>query len=234
MPRACLPLLAAFTLTPLAAAQTNVATALHARLAEITVDEVAFDSVVDWLAEQSGLTIHVNWERLAEYGIARDKPVSLKARNLPLSQVLWLLMNQLAGSDVKLAYRGSGTLLILSTEEDLGREMLTRVYDVRDLLDRAPRFTNAARINPSEALQQGGNSGSASSIADPGNEPEPEGAGEEPGGEELVRLIRDTIDPDSWIDNGGRGRIVFWRGQIVVFNNIFVHQRLAGPIPDGD
>lgn len=210
----------------------TVADALRARLPEVALDEAPFDSVIEWLAAQTGLSIHVNWDRLADYDIPRDRPVSLKARNLPLAQVLWLLMNQVGGGDVRLAYRGSDTLLLLSTEEDLGREMLTRVYDVRDLLDRAPRFTNAVRLNLDSALQQGSNSGSAgleTPDTEDGDEPP---AADDPAGAELVRLITDTVEPDSWVTANGRGRIVFWRGQIVVFNTIFVHQRLGGPVRD--
>jgi hypothetical protein len=229
-----LPLLAALAMIPFAAAQQSAPAALSTRIPEITLEDVAFETAIDWLTEHTGLNIHVSWERLADYGIARDKPLSLKARNLPLSQVLWLLMNQAAGSDVKLAYRASGSLLVLSTEEDLGRELLTRVYDVRDLLSRAPNFSNAPRLNPAAALQQGGSG--VSTGFDMGDQPdelnEPVLGDADPAGAELVRLISETVEPDSWSSVGGAGRIMFWRGRIVVYNTLLVHQRLAGPVQD--
>jgi hypothetical protein len=229
-PLACLPLFALLLVASPARAQSvTVETALASRLPDVTLEEVPFDGVAEWLAEQTGLTINVRWDRLESYGIPRDKPVSLKARNLPLSQILWLLMSAVGGGDVRLAYRGSGSLLVLSTEDDLGREMLTRVYDVRDLLDRAPRFTNATEIDPATALSQGGNGGSAGMTRKAGTEDVPAELAD-PSGDELVQLIADTIEPDSWGNAGGRGRIVFWHGQIVVYNTIFVHQRLGGAV----
>ncbi len=60
-----------------------------------------------------------------------------------------------------------------------------------------------------------------------------QGAGHDGGVEEnldkLVELIKNTIEPDSWDDAGGKGTIRIWRQSLVVRNNIEVHEKIGGP-----
>ncbi|MBZ5665866.1 MAG: hypothetical protein LAO30_14785, partial [Acidobacteriia bacterium] len=60
-------------------------------------DSVAFqdlplEQVVDWLGEFTQLNISVRWQIMQDAGVDKDKPISIQARNLRLSQVLWLMM----------------------------------------------------------------------------------------------------------------------------------------------
>ncbi|NLG43586.1 MAG: hypothetical protein GX547_10090 [Phycisphaerae bacterium] len=43
-----------------------------------------------------------------------------------------------------------------------------------------------------------------------------------------MRIIKTTISPDSWEDNGGKGTINPFNGLIVVYNTPLVHQQIAG------
>lgn len=208
--------------------------------------EQPLESVIEALGEYTKANIQVRWQKVEDSGVPRDKPISLKVSNVPLSMVLWLVMSEAGGGEVKLAYRATsnagGTLIILSTDDDLGAEMVTKVYDVTDLLVNVPRFDNAPRIDPSQALQgvsssgggglggSGGSSGGGNIFSDQGEEDQEENQNgvNAPGMEELIRLIVDTIEPDSWVQNGGRGTITPFRYQIVVRNSLIVHQRLNG------
>ena len=150
-------------------------------------------------------------------------------RNIRLTTVLWMIMNEAGGPDVKLAYRAAETLLILSTAEDLSREMVLKVYDVGDLIMRIARFDNAAQINVAQLLDQANSTGAANIVdteSDPGGGTQEQDREGEIG--RLIRLITDTVAPDSWSGNGGHGTISFWRNLLVVRNNVLVHQRLAG------
>lgn len=218
---------------------------MNMRVPEVTFAGVPFEQVMSWLEEYTGVNVNVRWQMLEENGVEKDKPISIKARNLRLSQILYLIMNEAGGTDVKLAYRATGNLILLSTHEDLGKDMITRVYDVSDLLVRIPRFTNAANLNPAQALNQagqGGAGGGGGGQLFEDNEQSGEGGaggmgegGAVGGGTEmqqLVSLITDTVEPESWVANGGLGSITPLRGQIVVRNNILVHQRIGGMLEE--
>lgn len=237
-------------------AQTNTPAAagssgrvLTTDLLNMSIPEVSFgdtaplDGVIEWLANYTGITFNVRWERLDELGIERDKPISVRGKNLKLSQVLWMVMNEAGGADVKLAYRASGNLLVLSTADDLGKEMLTRVYDVSDLLVRIPYFRNSPQIDLAQQTGGGAGGGTGQVFSNSGgsgsqDDEDQSRTGTGQSGEEdpemtrLIELIRQTIEPDSWQEVGGKGTIHSFRKQIVVRNNILVHQRLGGAISE--
>lgn len=220
----------------------NTLIQLRKRIPEVSFTELPLDQVIDWVQSYTGMNVVVRWQTLTDAGIDKDKPISINVKNLPLSQVLWMIMQEAGGTDLKLAYRASGNLLILSTEEDLGREMLTKVYEVADLLIRPPYFSGAPRIDLSQQQQGGTQGGGGQSVfqggANGGGGTEDQGANNQREGQAgdmqaLITLITQVVQPDSWEINGGVGTITAWRNMIVVRNNILVHQQIGGPITEG-
>jgi hypothetical protein len=213
---------------------------LNERLDMVTFEEAPLDQVMDWLSTLTPMNVVVRWQVLEDAGIDRDKPITMDVRNMRLSQVLYLLLKEAGGPDLNLAYRASGELLIISTEEDLGQEMVVRVYDVSDLLVRAPRFRSAPQLDL--AQQQGGQGGSGSQnifggsqgggSTDDDDEGTRGGRDEDSDIEELIDLIIQTVEPDSWVDNGGVGTVSAFRNLLVVRNNILVHQALGGYVEE--
>jgi hypothetical protein len=208
---------------------------LNTRIPEVSFQRAPLDQVMDWVSDYMSINVVVRWQVLEDNGIERDKPISIRVKNLRLSQVLWMIMNEAGGSDVKLAYRASGNLLVMSTGTDLGQEMLVRVYDVTDLLVEVKRFTNAPRIDLSQQTGSGTGGGGqnifggSSSTNDEDDEDEDE---DNEDVEELIELIISTVEPDTWVENGGLGTIRAFGRQLVVRNNILVHQALGGPVEE--
>ncbi len=221
----------------------NTLAVLNQRIEEINFDEAPLDEVMSWIGEVTKLNVMVKWQILEDLGIERDKPISIHARNLRLSQILWMIMSEAGGSDVKLAYRASGNLLVLSTAEDLGSEMIVRVYDVSDLLVRIPRFRGSPRIDIQQVGQSAGSGiggGGTTNIfggSTGGNTTDDDdqrgGQGndvDEETMQRLIDLIQTTIEPDTWAINGGEGTIQAFGRQLIVRNNILVHQLIGGPV----
>lgn len=214
---------------------------LNQLIPSTSFQDAPFDQVMSWLSDQLQINIVVRWNRLEELGIERDKNISIQATNLRASQVLWMVMSEAAGSDVKLAYRASGNLLVMSTEQDLGQELIVKVYDIGDLLLNVPRFVGP-RIDLTQLQQSGTGGGGGQSIFGGSNQqqqdPDEQQAGgtqnqfQSEGARQLIDLIQKTVEPNSWQLNGGLGTISAYRNQIVVRNNILVHQALGGPIED--
>lgn len=212
---------------------------LNQRIPEITFDQAPLETVMDWVAEFTRMNVVVRWQALEANGIPRDKPVTLRARDLRVAQVLWMIMNEAGGSDIKLAYRASGNLLVLSTEDDLGKEMITKVYDVSDLLTRAPRFAgpevDITQATQNQGGQGGGGGGGGQGIFQDQNQDTNDQENREQADQEiqrLVELIQQTVEPDTWAANGGTGTITAFRNHLVVRANILVHQRLGGFISE--
>jgi len=200
---------------------------------------------MDYIGGLSPMQVVVRWQVLEDAGIERDKPVTMNVQDLRLSQVLWMVLKEAGGTDLPLAYRASGRILTISTAEDLGKEMVVRVYDVSDLLVRAQRFRGAPHLDLAQAGQGGGGSGGGSQNIFGGGggsqtDDQETGQGGRGGAEdnediqELIDLIVQTVEPDSWQDNGGTGTIQSFRNLLVVRNNILVHQALGGYVEESD
>lgn len=237
---ACGIVLTLFASTALAQAPSgpavSTAALLGQRIPEVSFEEAPFDQVMEWVSDYTRTNVVVRWQNLEDFGIERDKPITIRVRNLRLSQVLWMIMNEAGGTDIKLAYRAAGNLLVMSTAEDLGQEMLVRVYDVSDLLVRVPQFTEAPSIDLTQQTSGGGGGGTSvfSEGGEEDDDDDEEDGENDPQMDRLIDLIVQTVEPDSWVDNGGLGTIQAFTRQLVVRNNIKVHQALGGPVRDPD
>lgn len=218
------------------AARPGVLATLRTPLEDLHFADTPLDDVFTQLSDLLRVDFVVRWERLRDLGIDRDTPVTLRARRLPAETALWLILSGVGGGDVRLAYQASDGLIVVSTADDFDTQLIMRVYDVSDLLMTIPRFGNAARINPTQALSgvgsgAGGSSGGGSPLTTT-EDPEPDEPssvmGSPPAMLGLIDVITETIEPDSWVVNGGKGTIAAFRGQMVVRNTIRVHQLIAG------
>lgn len=217
---------------------------LDQRIDEVSFQDAPLDQVMSWLGTLTPMNVVVRWQTLEDAGIERDKPVTMQVNGLRLSQVLWMIMSEAGGPDLKLAYRASGEVLIISTEEDLGQEMVVRVYDVSDLLVRAQRFTGAPHMDLSNSQSGGGQGGGGGgsifgggSSGGGGNQDDEQNKNQGEGDSdatELINLIMQTVEPDSWAENGGTGTIQSFRNLLVVRNNLLVHQSLGGYVEENN
>lgn len=227
--------------------------------ARVTVefDRTPFEHVVTWIERETQAMVYVRWPALEDVGIERDAPITLRARDRPLQQVLALILKDAEGvSGAKLAYEASADLFIFSTHDDLSRELITRVYRVEDLLQEIPKFEGpkpgqiapgaggrAIRSRPARVIRpaRGSQSQGGGEVHTPGGAAGHDGGGREdtPGprvavpderSRELIDLITMVVEPESWEINGlgGRGTIFPRDGRLIVRNSRYVHQLLGG------
>ncbi len=231
-------------------ARDNTRAILDQVMPDVTFQDTPLETVMNWLQDVTKLNIIPQWQILEDAGLKRDKPISIQAHNLRLTQVLWLIMSEAGGSDMKLAYRASGNLLVFSTAEDLNKEMITKVSDVADLLIQLPMASNQPLFDVTQGMGQNGGTigggGTSGGMFQSGTS-----TGGQYGGngstnqqdtqqthdaamEKLIALIRDVVEPDSWRENGGAGSISAFQNTIIVRNTILVHQRLGGYVSEED
>lgn len=229
---------------------------LHARLPEITLDQAPLSEALRLLADMAAVNLYVRWERLAEVGVQHDTPVTVRARNLRVSQVLWIVLNEAAPDGPRLGYRLDADLLTVTTAADLGEELLVRVYDVRDLI--MPEIANpsisfgrqrtyvqtviptvfegAVAVQPVTGILDSGvrfegrNDGGTIFINRQGGGEQDVGAASDERMRRLIETITATIEPDTWRVNGGRGTIEPFNGLLVIRASPLVHQQIGGAV----
>jgi hypothetical protein len=213
---------------------------MNQRLPEVRFEETPFDQVTDWLGEITQMNIVVRWQILEDALIKRDKPISMQAKNLRLSQILWLLLNEAAGSETRLAYRASGNLLVISTADDLGKELVTKVYDVSDLLLQPPSSGRPDFSQNNQGLSSSGTSGGGGSgqsvfgNTNQNQQNQQNQQGNDVQIQKLIEIIEQTVEPDSWAKNGGIGHIQTFGNLLIVRNTILVHQQIGGYLKESE
>ncbi|MFQ5806655.1 MAG: hypothetical protein ACE5I3_09415 [Phycisphaerae bacterium] len=214
--------------------ERDVQQLLNGRIPEVNFEKVPLEKVMEWLQEYTGGIVYVRWKVLEDFGITRETPITVKARDKKLSQILWVIMNEAAAeSGVTLAYQASTDLFLFSTHDDLSRDLVTRVYDVQDITVDVPYFkgdgtregsegivrrTRVRRTAPPPSRSSGGE------VID--EAPRREITTEDEKLQEFKELILNMIEPESWEINGlgGKGTIFPYKGRLVVRNSLHVHQ----------
>jgi general secretion pathway protein D len=197
---------------------------LEKKLPELRFDAIGFSDVIDFLRDITGANIFVNWRALEAAGIDRNTPVTARLRDVRFSKALATILSDVGGGTVPLGYTIDEGVITISTDEDLSKNTLTRVYDIRDLIIEVPEFGNAPTFNLQNQTGQtsgggGGGGGGGSSLFGGAG-----GAGGEQQQrtrqqlvEEITKLITETVAPDSWRDAGGTvGSVRELQGQLIV------------------
>ena len=208
---------------------TAVARQLDQKLPEVKFDNVAFSDVMDFFRDVTGANIFVNWRALEGAGIDKSAQVSARLRDVKFSKALNTILADVGGGTVKLSYTVDEGVITISTEEDLSKNVVTRVYDIRDLIINIPDFNNAPDFNISSNNTQTSGAGGGGGGGGGGNLFGGGGGGGGAGGnaagqptrqdlvDSIVKLIEDTVSNDSWKDNGGTvGSLRELSGQLIV------------------
>lgn len=215
---------------------------LNARLSDvipqIRFDEAPLDTVVEHLVATKDVNIAVDWEDLANAGIAREKAVSLRMHGVTFKTVLNELLAQAGGSEAILSYRVEDGRIRIATEEKLDRYKYVNVYDIRDLLVAIPRFLNAPSVNPASNDYAGGGvytPGSGGSFSgtffqnseDNSDRGGSTGIGDPQITQAVMDIIRTTVKTDSWRENGGDGSLRELNGNLIVYNTSEAHRQIG-------
>jgi len=202
---------------------------LDRALPELTFDGVGFSDVIDFLRDVSGANIFVNWKSLEGAGVDRNAPVTAKLRNVKFSKALNIILDSVGGGTAKLGYTIDEGVIEIATADELGKNTVTRVYDIRDLIISIPDFDNAPDFSLQSTSNNTAQAGGGGASGGGGGGQSLFGGGGGGGGaaekgqsrQELVdaitKLITETVAPDSWRDSGGSvGALRELQGQLIV------------------
>ena len=109
-------------------------------------------------------------------------------------------------------------------------KMYTRVYPIEDLImvipdfDDAPDFSLQSQSSGSQGgsgsgseRSGGGSGGNGSLFKDPSQSPNKEPVkSKTERATDLMDLIRNIVQPDVWVENGGKAAIRYWNGNLIV------------------
>lgn len=124
---------------------------LRIRIQKFSFDKVSFENVLAFLREASGINITANWNALSQVGIERSTEVSVKLQDVSLEQALKAVLGSV-DEHKQLGFDVQGGVLTISTREELASRVITRVYEIADIL-QSPCFADGEAISSDDVVE---------------------------------------------------------------------------------
>ena len=157
-------------------------------------------------------------KKLEEAAINLETPMFYRLRNVRMKTALKLILGELG-----LIYMTYDNVVMITTPEDAGSQLVTRVYDCRDLM-KLPSPVRRVKIKLMESAQPGvGASGIQPQVRDKKEDAGPDGGYEIV---DLMEVITTTVAPDSWDEVGGPGSLADFKGLLTISQTQEVHEQI--------
>jgi hypothetical protein len=180
------------------------------------------DFVSHWLKEALGVEGYVDQEALKEAGI---DPNATLVSFPHLSHIRGKMFLELLLKQWNLGYTVRDGIVIISTRDRMGIDLLVRVYDCREILaaydgPRAKRVIMGGGAFPFAPDKKDGDNGEKKA------EPKVELEAPAPM-EALIDAISSTVEPESWTCKGGQGSIQPFSGLVIISQTQEVQEKVA-------
>jgi hypothetical protein len=96
----------------------------------LSFSEAPLENIFSFLQDEYGIPIQIDEPALEDAGLTRDEPVTVHLNNISLRSALRLLLKT-----KQLTYVLRNEVMIITTPEEAEHELVTCVYDVRDVVD---------------------------------------------------------------------------------------------------
>jgi hypothetical protein len=180
------------------------------RIEAALTQQVSFDfseeplkDAIDSIRHKTGLPIVMATKKLEEAAINLETPVTVSLHNLTLEAFLRNFLRE-----IDLTFFVRDEVLQITTPEDAGSQLITRIYPVLDLVARR---TSVHDSNSAVTSRTAG------------------GRGETADYDSLIDCITTTVDPDTWDDVGGPGSIAQFdnAGVLIISQTWDVHPKIG-------
>ena len=162
------------------------------------------------------LKIIVRWRDLDENAyIEQDTVIGIQGMTgIPLKKALKELLDAVSGGIANIDYIIEDGIITIATRMSLPTKLVTHVYDITELIGRPAQFEANLEISTT-GIETGG-----------GGEATIEGAMPQQTPEMVILMIQETIEPLSWLINGGEGTISAHGAKLVISQTPQIHEQV--------
>lgn len=198
---------------------------------EVNLDNVTLEQAVEQLRDGAKANILPDWNALEALGLDRNAKVKFRLWDVSLSTALNVLFQTAGHIDAyDIAIRADAGIIRISARDVLEQQGLElRIYDIRPLIVRYEAsneelFAAILRIRQIKAAP-------TTHPADADDDDSELGMTREEMIEEITTFLKETVDPDSWRDNGGStGALSEWGSRLLVTQTPANHRRLEATL----
>lgn len=124
---------------------------------EVRLNGTPFREAVDAFSDAVGVSVYANWRRLENEGIDPETPITLRVRGITFGKLLELMLDSVSP---RLRYTVSDGVITIYTVPEYRANaneppMVTRVYDVTDLMWVLPDLDPRGQGTTSQGGSQG-------------------------------------------------------------------------------
>lgn len=214
---------------------------LRALMKKMSVDftEKRLEDVMTFLKESTNADIEPLWmdEKYPD-GLDKEKIITVKADNMTVLSILEKVLEKAhpdSGGEATWQMSETGTFQC-GPRDRLNKYRRVQIYDINDLLMEVPDYRDVPQIDLQQALQAsqgggGGGGGGQSPFRDQGGRNDQNQRQQERSeqADQLATLIRELVEPEQWVDNGGSGgSIRYYNGTLIVNAPDYMHRGING------
>ena len=194
---------------------------------DIIVETIAFDNMpigdaLNALHRQTGANLVLNRSGFASAtGLGTEAPVTLRLNSVPLRKVLTLLAMQYDGA----GFGVRDGVIVVSSQEDLSQDVVARLYDIGPFLRADRRGMPIQSLADIESAAR--DDSQSPQVLCATDLPSEWGLSREEAIEQLISVIQDVVDSQTWIDNGGvRGSMRKFGDYLVIVQTPEAHAQI--------
>ncbi len=203
---------------------------LSIELRQVVLDRLPGEASLQWFQRQTGLPMVIAWPSIEAVGIDPRTPVSVSLEAVAAGRLLELILGQLDSAaaavnpEAALIYDVTPWYVHVLTKAQANRRPMLRVYDVSSDVMVIPHFDDPPTMDLGSILSDDG--GFSVEAPDEQNVPT-----REQRGQQLAQIIRDTIEPTIWQENGGQfSSVRYHDGRLIVNAPMYVHRQIGMPV----
>ncbi|HYE62529.1 MAG TPA: hypothetical protein VD997_11095 [Phycisphaerales bacterium] len=195
--------------------------------------ENPLSAVFTYIEQVANVNMDVDWPQLETKGIDAETPVTLKLTNVSIETVLDRIVEKVSQDPTSgAAWAIQNGVLTISSREQINKNKVLSIYDIRDLLIEVPDYANAPEFDLQTVLQnqggRGGGGGGQSPFRDNNQQPPPRRTLQERT-QDIVDIITTNVDTTGWQANGGDvGAIQELQGSLIITNTPANHRAVQG------
>jgi hypothetical protein len=201
---------------------------------DISFEEYRLEDIVRYIVEVTGAEIEPVWlSDAAVDGLDPDTPITLRARRVSALQLLEMVLERAEVSAA--SFSGGNTWQMtewgaveIGPKEVLARRMRLEIYSITDLLWEVPDYDTAPEIDLQTVLQSSQGGGGGQSPFQDNQDEQLDRRTLEERSIELIEIIEQLVEPESWLSGGGNATIRYFQGNLLVRAPDYVHRNLGG------
>lgn len=182
--------------------------ALERSIPPVEFQEARLDDVMARLAQHAQTTITLDlrsFDRATDLEV--DTPITLSLPSVKLAKAIELVLGLTSAAEHDLGYYPVGDVIYIGCADLIGQALVTRVYDVRDLIMADASFMRRAHRQSTGLI----------GMLDVPAPIQPDNVSIEASADALVQLIESVAVPNTWRSKGGTsGAITVYAGHLFV------------------